>query len=111
MLVNATQHNWLTSERTLFERSTSCDAWITTVPVWSLKMQSITLSSPWTGTELFNRDQTKERKYRPPHYNLRPRAHSLQQQLPEHLTQLSDSNFLTRMLYKRVIWRLFIMTL
>jgi len=32
------------------------------------------------------------------HYNLRHRAHSLQ--LPEHLTQLSDSNFLTRMLYK-----------
>jgi len=32
------------------------------------------------------------------HYNLRHRAHSLQ--LPEHLTQLLDSNFLTRMLYK-----------
>ena len=31
-------------------------------------------------------------------YNLRHRAHSLQ--LPEHSTQLSDSNFLTRMLYK-----------
>jgi len=30
------------------------------------------------------------------HYNLRHRAHSMQ--LPEHLTQLSDSNFLTRML-------------
>ena len=30
------------------------------------------------------------------HYNLRHRAHSLQ--LPEHLAQLSDSNFLTRML-------------
>jgi len=32
------------------------------------------------------------------HYNLRHRAHSLQ--LPEHQTQLSNSNFLTRMLYK-----------
>jgi len=31
-------------------------------------------------------------------YNLRHRAHSLQ--LPEHSTQLSESNFLTRMLYK-----------
>jgi len=31
-------------------------------------------------------------------YNLRHRVHSLQ--LPEHATQLSDSNFLTRMLYK-----------
>jgi len=33
-------------------------------------------------------------------YNLRHRAHSLQ--LPEHSTQLSDSNFLTRMLYKNI---------
>jgi len=32
------------------------------------------------------------------HYNLRHRALSLQ--LPQHLTQLSDSNFLTRLLYK-----------
>ena len=31
-------------------------------------------------------------------YNPRHRAHSLQ--LPEHSTQLSDSNFLTRLLYK-----------
>jgi len=31
-------------------------------------------------------------------YNMRHRAHSLQ--LPEHSTLLSDSNFLTRMLYK-----------
>jgi len=31
-------------------------------------------------------------------YNLRHRAHSLQ--LPQHSTQLSDSNFQTRMLYK-----------
>jgi len=31
-------------------------------------------------------------------YNLRHRVHTLQ--LPEHATQLSDSNFLTRMLYK-----------
>ena len=31
-------------------------------------------------------------------YNLRQRAHSLQ--LPEHKTQLSDCNFLIRMLYK-----------
>jgi len=31
-------------------------------------------------------------------YNLRHRANSVQ--LPEHLTQLSDSNFLTRMSYK-----------
>jgi len=36
------------------------------------------------------------------HYNLRHRAHSLQ--LPEHLTQLSDSNFLTRMLYKNTYY-------
>jgi len=41
-------------------------------------------------------------------YNLRHRAHSLQ--LPEHSTQLSDSNFLTRMLYKNtgsVLWLIF----
>jgi len=36
--------------------------------------------------------------HHPQHYNLRHRAHSLQ--LPEHTTQLSDSNFLARMLYK-----------
>jgi len=35
-------------------------------------------------------------------YNLRHRAHSLQ--LPKHLTQLSDSNFLTRMLYKNTYY-------
>jgi len=35
------------------------------------------------------------------HYNLRHRAHSLQ--LPEHLTQLSDSKFLTRMLCKNTL--------
>jgi len=34
------------------------------------------------------------------HYNLKHRAHSLQ--LPEHVTQLSDSNFLTGMLYKNI---------
>ena len=33
-------------------------------------------------------------------YNRRDRAHSLQ--LPEHSTQLSASNFLTRMLYKNI---------
>ena len=36
-----------------------------------------------------------------PRLNLRHRAYSLQ--LPEHRTQLSDSNFMTRMLYKTYI--------
>ena len=39
-------------------------------------------------------------------YNLRQRPHSLQ--LPEHTTQLSDCNFLIRLLYKNTYWLLFL---